>query len=78
MCTFKLNIKYPYYRDMLGGGFVDTRIGFVEFTARTEASALKKVPRIVKKHDRKIDGDKYQAHAVSLVMCTEQVIKTFE
>lgn len=77
MAEFKLIIEYPYYREMLGGGFPDTREGYVAFTARNQASALKKVPALVRKYHRKIDGKKFEARPLTLVLCTEHVVKKF-
>lgn len=66
MRTFELDISYPYYRDMLGGGFVDMRPGYVPFKSRNQETAERRIPRLVRKFHKEIDGDKHRAKAIAL------------
>ncbi len=75
MRTFQLYIDCPVYRDMLGGGYVDREVGYFPFKARNQATAERRVPRIVRKFNKVFDGDAYKAKAVSLSERIEYVVE---
>jgi hypothetical protein len=74
MRTFELDISYPVYRDMLGGGFVDMKAGYVPFKSRDERTAARRVSRLVSKFHRVIDGEHYRAKPVALRERIEYVV----